>query len=71
MKWNYWSLYWLIWLVVMFLIPELYAIITGHPENTFSAQIWHLEGTGATFFRWVVASTFAWLFIHMTFRLFT
>jgi hypothetical protein len=60
-----------LWLVVGFFIPEMIAIISGHTENTFSDQIWHLEGTGSTFFRWVVASTFAWLFLHTTFRLFT
>jgi hypothetical protein len=71
MKWNLWSLYWLLWLVVGFLIPEMIAIFSGHTENTFSDQIWHLEGNGATFFRWVVAATLAWLFLHMTFRIFT
>jgi hypothetical protein len=71
MKWNSWSLYWLLWLLIGFLIPELYAIISGHVENTLSFQVWHLEGNGATFFRWVTAATFLWLFLHMTFRIFT
>jgi len=70
LHWNLWSAYWLVWLVCFFLIPELTAIFMGHPENTLSAQIWHLEGTGATFFRWVVGSTTVWLFFHMTWRLF-
>lgn len=44
---NGWSWYWLCWfiasIVVAFLGPELYALFTGHPENTLSAQVWRLE----------------------------
>jgi hypothetical protein len=71
MKWNLWSLYWLLWLVIGFFIPEMIAILSGNVQNTLSDQFWHLEGNGATFWRWMVASTFAWLFLHMPFRLFT
>jgi len=69
MKWNAWSLVWLAWLVE-FLCIELTALATGHPENTFSYQVWHLEGAGATFARWFVASFFGWLFVHMVFEKF-
>ncbi len=71
MKWNAWSLYWLGWIVLGFLPPELYALFTGHPENTLSDQVWHAEGVGATFARWFVASFLGWLFFHMVFRKFT
>lgn len=65
MKWNAWSLYWLAWLIGGFLIPELVALLTGHPENTFSWQVWHLEGKGATFGRFWVIAFFVWLLVHM------
>lgn len=46
--WNGWSWYWLAWFTVMFpvtfFVPEMYALLTGHSENTLSAQIWRLEG---------------------------
>lgn len=69
MRWNGWSLMWLGWLI-WFLVMELIALFTGHPENTFSYQVWHLDGKGATFGRWFVGSFFLWLFIHMTFEKF-
>jgi hypothetical protein len=70
MTWNYWSLYWLVWLFFGFFLPEMYCLATGNSQNTLSDQVWHLEGTGATFFQWVVGALFLWLFLHMTFRLF-
>ena len=69
MRWNAWSLAWLAWLV-LFLVMELTALFTGHPENTFSYQVWHLEGKGATFARWFVGAFFLWLFVHMVFEKF-
>ena len=71
MQWNAWSIYWLLWIAVGFVAPELYALVTGHPENTLSYQFWRLEGQGATFGRWFVGSFFFWLAFHMTFRWFT
>lgn len=44
---NAWAGYWLTWFLVTittFAVPETYALVTGHPENTLSAQIWGLEG---------------------------
>lgn len=70
MNWNWWSLYWLFWIVIGFGVPEGIALASGHPENTLSYQVWHLEGTGATFWRWVICSMLIWLVLHMTFRLF-
>lgn len=68
--WNAWSLYWILWLVIGFGVPEAIALITGHSENTLSDQVWRLEGYGATFFRFFAASFFLWLLLHMVFRLF-
>lgn len=69
-QWNGWSIYWALWLGVAFLGPELYCLFTQN-GGTFSAQVWHLEGTGATFVRWFVAAFIAWLFFHMVFHIFT
>lgn len=45
--WDGWSWYWLIWFVitfpVAFLVPEIYNIASGRPQDTLSAQIWRLE----------------------------
>ena len=68
MKWNVWSLYWLTWIVLGFGLPEFYAIGTGHPENTLSDQVWHLEGNGATFTRYVNLVLTVFLVGHMTWR---
>lgn len=64
------SLYWLIWAVVGFGVPEGIALATGNARWTLSEQVWHLEGTGATFWRWTVCSMLLWLLFHMVFRLF-
>lgn len=37
--WACWSLGWFI----SFIIPELMALFSGHPENTLSDNIWRLE----------------------------
>lgn len=64
------SLYWLLWLAVGFGVPEGIALATGHAKNTLSYQVWHLEGHGATFWRWTICSFTLWLVLHMTFRIF-
>jgi hypothetical protein len=69
--WNWWSLYWLCWLLVGFLVPESYALLTGNSANTLSDQVWHLEGQGATFMRFFVAALLVWLTLHMVFHWFT
>jgi hypothetical protein len=49
MKWNAWTVYWLvIWFGLGFGIPETIALVTGHPENTLSDQVWRLEGLTAS-----------------------
>jgi hypothetical protein len=70
MRWNWASIYWLCWILIGFCPMEFGALATGHPENTLSYQIWHLEGHGATFARWFVASFLLWLLIHMVFEKF-
>jgi hypothetical protein len=86
--WNAWSWYWLIWLIVTiplaFLIPELIALASGHPENTLSAQIWRLEqflpGHAGPIWSWTAmhfligglfAVLFVWLIGHFTFGVWT
>lgn len=64
-----WSWYWLVWLAAGFGIPEGIALATN-ARNTLSYQVWDLEGSGATFMRFVVAAFCLWLFLHMVFRLF-
>jgi len=51
-------------------MPELFALISGHPEHTLSYQVWHLEGRGATFARYFVGVFLLWLLIHMVFEKF-
>jgi hypothetical protein len=69
-KYNWWSLYWLVWVVVLFGVPEFWAILSGHDENTLSYQVWNVEGQGSTLARYFVASFLVWLFLHMVFRAF-
>jgi hypothetical protein len=38
--------YWLIWFMLWFttfIVPETWALATGHPERTLSAAIWRIE----------------------------
>jgi hypothetical protein len=77
MRWNWVSFYWVfVWFGAGFGIPEAWALITGHPENTLSAQVWHLEGLSAsnssTFYNpltwsiphFLVACGVVWLAFH-------
>lgn len=87
-QWNGWSWYWLTWFVVAFplafLVPELVALATGHPENSLSAQIWRLEGFlpghAGVFWHWtalhiliggVLAVLLVWLIGHFTLGIWT
>ena len=75
--------YWLIWFVsffLLFIIPEVAALVSGHPERTLSAAIWSLEGYtpkgwGWNAFRFLFLGAFSWLCIwligHFSFRLWT
>lgn len=87
-QWNGWSWYWLIWFIVAFpvafLVPELIALASGHPENTLSAQIWRLEGFlpghAGVVWHWtalhfliggVLAILLVWLIGHFTLGIWT
>jgi hypothetical protein len=69
-SWNWASWYWAAWILLGFAPLEFWALGTGKPQYTLSDQIWHLEGTGATFGRYVVAALCLWLFLHMVFHAF-
>jgi hypothetical protein len=79
-----WTWYWAIWFLVTFpvafLVPELYAIFSGHPENTLSNQVWKIETfmPGQSIVNWtamhvlvggVLALVLLWLVGHFTFGL--
>lgn len=79
---NAWSAYWLgsvsFFIFVLFLPPELYALATGHPENTLSAQVWRIGqvmlGQPITAWSWqhwvlitFVTLLFGWLIVHFSF----
>jgi hypothetical protein len=80
---NGWSWYWLAWfsvLVTAFLGPELYALATGHSENTLSANVWRLEQSlpGENLWQWTalhvliggcLAVLLIWLLGHLVFGL--
>lgn len=65
--WNLWSVYWLLWLLVGFLVPELVALFTN-PDNTLSDQVWRLIGLNGhdpwNFARFFVAAFMVWLTLH-------
>ncbi|HYS41932.1 MAG TPA: hypothetical protein VEO01_40460 [Pseudonocardiaceae bacterium] len=79
---NAWSAYWLsvvgFFVLVLFLPPEVYAIASGHSENTLSAQMWRIGDVIANqpVGQWapehwvlavVVVLLFGWLIVHFTF----
>lgn len=68
--WNAWSLYWLLWMAVGFLVPEFWALFTN-PANTLSAQVWHLAGVGNpgtwSFAHFTIAAFCIWLTGHFLF----
>ena len=75
---NWASLYWLGWVAAGFGGPEAWAIVSGHPENTLSAQVWRILDTIArqpmsawAWQHWVGAVVllvlFAWLSVHFAF----
>lgn len=62
---NPWAWFWLSWALVGG-VAEVIALSTNS-KNTLSAQVWALEGTGATITRWIVGAFTFWLAIHLTF----
>lgn len=54
------DIYWATWFAVsitFFLVPELLALFSGHPENTLSDAIWRMEAarTGQPIYQWTFA----------------
>lgn len=71
-----WDWYWLAWLGVGFLVPEVYALITNY-KNTLSETTWRWFGVmkNEPLNHWsvqhyVLMAFMAWLFCHMVFRIF-
>jgi hypothetical protein len=69
--WNWISFYWLvIWFAIGFGGMEGWALSTGRPNDTLSAQVWHLEGNFGPPWTWsavhaALAFGFIWLAFHM------
>jgi hypothetical protein len=43
---HLWAVYWTWWFILstgFFLVPETYALVTHHPEDTLSANVWRME----------------------------
>lgn len=68
MRWDGWSIWWLIWLA-QFGVAEGYALATNY-RHTFSEQVWHLEGSYGTITQFLVGAVTLWLFLHLTFHLY-
>lgn len=70
-KWDWASLYWLAWLVIGFLPLELWALITGRPQDTLSDNVWRLTGVSHggpwSFAHFAVAALMVWLLFHFVF----
>lgn len=69
--WNWASVYWLCWFAVGFIPFEFWQLAAGHPENTLSAQVWHLTGQGGSG-QWTFGHFFTlifciWLLGHFAF----
>lgn len=67
--------YWAAWILVGFLAPEMWALLSGRPENTLSDTVWHWCDVtpGKTVWTWsilhlLLAFFLVWLFGHMVFR---
>ncbi len=73
------TLYWMVvWLAAGFGIPETLALATGHPEFTLSDTAWRMLDVlpGNTITQWnflhlTVSFLLFWLWLHISFRLFT
>lgn len=70
-----WQLYWAAWIVIGFVVPETWALLTN-PRNTLSDTIWSWFGvkTGVPLWQWNVLhfallGFLIWLLGHMAFRI--
>lgn len=59
-------LLWIAW-IAAFLVIELSALWSGHPQWTLSEYVWKLEQINRswTFLRFLIAAFCVWLFGHM------
>lgn len=57
---------WLAW-IASFLVIELTALFTGHPQYTLSDYVWRLEQVNRawTFGRFFVCAFLVWLLLHL------
>lgn len=78
---HYWSL-WAAALVTTFLVPEVWMLVAGRPQDTLSAQIWRLEqyAPGQSLWQWnafhflfmgALLLLDVWLIGHFGFRIWT
>jgi hypothetical protein len=78
---NWFSAYWLGW-ILAFLIPELWALWAGRPQDTLSETVWSVENLNLnqpfdfamwTDVHWAIAilvwALFLWLSLHFPFGL--
>ncbi|WP_169317119.1 hypothetical protein [Actinacidiphila oryziradicis] len=70
-----WQWYWAAWLVIGFLLPETWALLTGS-RNTLSDTVWSWFGVreGVPIWQWnvlhlVLFAFMVWLLGHMAFRI--
>ncbi|MER6350687.1 hypothetical protein ABT186_02225 [Streptomyces sp. NPDC001634] len=68
-----WRLYWLLWLIVGFCVPETYTLITN-ARNTLSWTVWDWFGVKEgvplshwTFLHILLLLFMFWLFFHFVF----
>jgi hypothetical protein len=70
------NIYWPIWIVVLFGVPEAVALLTKHPEGTLSDWVWRVFDVlpGDTLWEWKAAHLLllcfmVWLTLHLAFRI--
>jgi hypothetical protein len=71
----YW---WVVWLTIGFGVPETLALATGHKEYTLSETAWRMLDVlpGQTVVQWrfvhlIVSVLLFWLWLHISFRIWT
>lgn len=69
---NWWRLYWLLFLLVGFGVPETVALVRSRRDDTLSEAVWHWcqVSPGNTLWTWsalhiFVALFMLWLFVHL------
>lgn len=70
------NIYWPIWIIVLFGVPETFALLTKHPEGTLSDWVWRVFDVlpGSTLWEWKAAHFLLlcfmiWLTLHLAFRI--